>query len=152
MCSFDCTDSQPVRITIVVEVHHYHHQGNRQDPPIPKLTIWKVIKARSINRFLKYLKDRRGLGVESYNLGSLLITVRCSSLQILEGLWEDYSSGHLNAVAEEKLVTAQVLDELELDELKLKTTVPPDEYRKCKELFLGLDQVRPQIILPCHLL
>ncbi|XP_078380063.1 uncharacterized protein LOC144663008 isoform X2 [Oculina patagonica] len=133
-------DSQPVRITIVVEVHHYHHQGYRHGPPmpkVPKLTFWNVIKERSLKVFLQYLKAQLGLGVESYNLGSVLVTVTCSSLQILEGLWQDYSSGHLNKVAEQTLATSQVLEELGLDELKLKTTILEDEYRKCKEFFLG---------------
>ena len=129
-------------MTIAVEVHHYHHQESRQDPPIAELTIWNVIEARSINLFLEYLKFNLGVRVEGYGDGSLLVTVTCSSLEILEALWKDYSSGHLNKVAEEKLITAQVLGRLELDELRLKTTIAENEYRKCKEFFLVTDQVK----------
>lgn len=114
MCSFVFTDS--VLISIAVEEHH---QGNRQNPPVAEFTIWNVILSfkASFNLFLEYLKVRIGVGVESYNVGSLLITVTCSSLQILESLWEDYSSGHLKKVAEETLVTVQVLEKLGLHEL-----------------------------------
>ena len=118
---------------------------NRQVPPT-EITIWTVILSfkASFNLLLEYLKNKLGVDVENYNLGSLSITVKCSSLQILEGLWEDYNSGHLNKVAEETLMTAEVLEKLGLDEVKLKTTIQPDNYRKCKEFFLGTaDQVRP---------
>lgn len=71
-----------------------------------------------------------------------MITVTCSSLQILKGLWEDYSSGHLNRVIEQILVTPDVLEKLGLSELKLKTTISEKEYKKCKEFFLTADQVR----------
>ena len=73
-----------------------------------------------------------------------MIKVTCSSLEILEGLWEDYLSGNLNKVVEQKLVTPDVLDELGLSELKLETTIITEkEYNKCKEIFLTGDKVRP---------
>ncbi|KAL9963876.1 hypothetical protein ACROYT_G027429 [Oculina patagonica] len=128
-----------VLISIGVEEHH---QENPQNPPVAELTIWTVILSfkDSFDLLLQYLKVQLGVGVKNYNVGSLLITVTCSSLEILERLWKDYSSGHLNEVAEETLVTAQVLKKLGLDELKLTTTISPDEYGKCREFFLGIDQ------------
>ena len=119
-------------------------QGNYQGPPT-QLDIWKVILSfkDSFNLFLEYLRVRLGVGIASHeDVGRLLITVTCSSLQILEGLWEDYCSDHLNEVAEQKLVTAQVLEKLHLREVKLKTTIAKEEYQKCKKVFLGSDQVR----------
>jgi len=123
------------------------HQGNRRDPPT-EISFWQVVVSfkESFNLFLEYLRVKLEVGVANYNLGSLLITVTCSSLQILEGLWKDYSSGHLNEVAEERLVTAQVLQKLGLDKVKLKTTITEDEYRKCKMFFLDREQVRLKII------
>ena len=120
----------------------YRHQRNRRDPPT-ELGFWQVVVSfkESINLFLEYLRVKLEVGVVNYNLGSLLITVTCSSLQILEGLWKDYSCGHLNKVAEERLVTAQVLEKLGLDGVKLKTTITEDEYRKCKKFFLDREQV-----------
>ena len=64
------------------------------------------------------------------NPGSLVLTVRCSSLEILERLWQDYSSGHLGKVAQEFLVTERVLEDLGLVELKLKITIPENDYWK----------------------
>ena len=72
------------------------------------------------------------------NPSSLVLTVRCSSLEVLERLWQDYSSGHLGKVAQEFLVTERVLEDLGLVELKLKITIPEKDYwegrwhfRKC---------------------
>ena len=62
------------------------------------------------------------------NPGSLVLTVRCSSLEILERLWQDYSSDHLGKVAQEFLVTERVLEDLGLVELKLKITIPEKDY------------------------
>ena len=67
-------------------------------------------------------------------VGSWHITVECSSLQVLEGLWEDYRSGHLNSVAQEILITQPVLEKLGLTELKLKTFISEDQYEKGKKL------------------
>ncbi|KAJ7326030.1 hypothetical protein OS493_028753 [Desmophyllum pertusum] len=111
-------------------------QGTHRGPPT-EFDIWTVIQSfkDSFNLFLKYLRVRLGVGIASHEVGSLLITVTCSSLQILEGLWEDYCSDHLNKVAEQKLVTAQVLEKLHLREVKLKTTIAKEEYQKCKKVF-----------------
>ena len=71
-----------------------------------------------------------------HDLGSLLITVECSSLLILEGLWEDYCSGHLTAIAQEMLVTAEVLEKLGLADVRLKTFISEEEYEKGKQIFM----------------
>ncbi|KAL9963728.1 hypothetical protein ACROYT_G027262 [Oculina patagonica] len=120
-----------------------HLEGNCQSAPTEPY-IWKVILSvhEYFNQFLEYLKVQLGIGVVSYSVGSLLITVTCSSLQILERLWEDYISGHLNKVAEQNLVSPDVLEKLGLKELKLKTAITEEEYKKCKWLFLGAGQVR----------
>ena len=106
--------------------------------------IWRAIRAsrKALNRLLKYLKDKLGVGVVSHKEGSLLIKVTCSSLEILEGLWEDYSSGHLNEAIEQTLVPSDILVKFGLSELKLKTTIKEEEYKKCKEFFLSEHQVR----------
>ena len=67
-------------------------------------------------------------------VGSWHIAVECSSLQILEGLWEDYRSGHLNSVAQVMLITPQVLQKLGLTELELKTHISEDQYEQGKKL------------------
>lgn len=122
-----------------------HLEGDYQDPPAGSY-IWRVILSPAyigLQSLLEYLKVKLGVNVVSHREGSLLITVTCSSLPILEGLWEDYSSGNLSKVVEEKLVTPDVLEKLGLSNLKLKTTITEEEYNKCKEFFLRRDKVRP---------
>ena len=67
--------------------------------------------------------------------GSLVITVKCESLMSLEELWTDYSSGHLGEVVQNCFVTEQILKELNLAELRLKTTIDIEEYKACKLFF-----------------
>ena len=81
--------------------------------------------------FLTYL-ERIGAIFTSVSTGSLLITVKCDSLQILERLWKDYLSGHLGEVIQRRFVTEEILTEFSLAELKLKTAISEEEYKACK--------------------
>ena len=79
--------------------------------------------------------------VRDYHLGSLTITVECSSLQTLEGLWDDYTSGHLEEVAQEAFVTSDVLKTHGVTGMKLKAFISEEEYQKGKkELVENLEQ------------
>ena len=102
-----------------------------------EIHIWTVILSfkKSVELLFQYLGYTLRTFVRSHGVGSLLITVECSSLEILQGLWEDYRSGHLNAIAQEILVTAEVLEKLGLDELRLKTFISDEEYAKGKQIF-----------------
>lgn len=71
-------------------------------------------------------------------MGSLIITVECSSLQILDELWEDYCTGHLNDMAQEFLVTDDILNEFGLLEVKLGISILEEEYKACRQYFLHL--------------
>ena len=86
------------------------------------------------NSFKEYLKEMR-LIITGTSVGSLVITVKCESLMILEGLWTDYSSGHLGEVVQNCFVTEKILKELNLAELRLKTTMDIEEYNACKMFF-----------------
>lgn len=79
-------------------------QLNPLDPPT-ELQMWNVILSfkKSFELFLQYLGYKLNVFVRGHDVGSLLITVEYSSLQVIEGLWEDYSSGHLNEIAQEIL-------------------------------------------------
>ena len=48
------------------------------------------------NEFLRYLEDVRKVLVLDPKSGSLIVTVLCTSLEILDALWCDYCTGHLN--------------------------------------------------------
>ena len=80
------------------------------------------------NGFVLHLEDVNKVLIVNASRGSLVLTVICNSLEILERLWQDYSSGHLGEVAQESLVTERVLEDLGLLELKLKITIPEEDY------------------------
>ena len=112
-------------------------EADDPEPNIPPdIDIWSVILSfkESVYLFLQYLWCKLHLRVRNNEVGSRHITFECSSLQVLEGLWEDYRSGHLNSVAQELLITPQVLKKLGLTKLKLKTFISGDQYEKGKKL------------------
>ena len=86
------------------------------------------------NWFREHLKEMRVI-ITGVSNGSLVITVKCESLMIMEELWTDYSSGHLGEVVQNCFVTEKILKELNLAELRLKTTVDIEEYNACKMFF-----------------
>ena len=91
-----------------------------------------------LNDFLRYMRDvRQAVVVDTHDeLGSLIITVECSSLEILEGLWEDYRTGLLDVKVQNCLATEHVLKEFGPIEVRLKTTILKDEYKACRDYFL----------------
>ena len=89
----------------------------------------------SFRLLFRYLKNNLNALVEDIELESLLITVKCSSLQILEGLWKVYKSGYLNQVVQETLVTHEVLEILGIDEVKLIVSISKQEYERGKQIF-----------------
>ena len=101
------------------------------------LDFWHVLCSfkEPIILLVRYLKIKLGVDFQGIREGSLVITVSCSSLKVLEDLWEDYNSGHLSKVVQEILVTTGVLEELCLREVKLKTIISEEEYKACEEFF-----------------
>ena len=112
-------------------------QRTLQYPP-EELDIWNVILSfkNSFDLLVQYLRVKLGVTVQGHSVGSLLLTVTCSSLESLEGLWKDYCCGHLNEVVQETLVTAEVLEILCLSEVKLKTVISEDDYTAYKEFLM----------------
>ena len=93
-------------------------------------------KQWELNGFLQYLEVVRKVLFVDAQEGSLIITLECSSLEILEGLWEDYCSGHLNEMAQKYLVTEDVLKKFGLIEVKLRTKILEEDYTACRAYFL----------------
>ena len=89
------------------------------------------------NGFIRYMKEVREVILVDYNPGSLIITVQCGSLKILEGLWKDYCTGKLGRVVQECLVTEDILKELGLSEIKLITTIDEKDYKDCQKYLAG---------------
>ena len=76
-----------------------------------------------------------GFVITGASMGSLVIRVECDSPQSLEKLWEDYLCNHLDKMVQDCFVTEKILKELNLTELKLKTTMDEGEYNACRALF-----------------
>ena len=93
-------------------------------------------KPEDLNGFVRYLREVRNLLIVDAKPGSLIITVKCRSREILEHLWNDYCSGLVNEMAQKYLLSKEVLNELNLTEAKLATTIPEEEYRACQEQLL----------------
>ena len=107
---------------------------SQQNRPVI-LDFWYVVYSfkSSLNLFISYLKMKLGVDVEDYRLGSLVLTVSCSSLEVLEALWKEYRTGHLNKVVQASLVTAEVLEKLDLGEVKLRTIISEEDYLLYKD-------------------
>ena len=89
------------------------------------------------SKFKTYLREVRKVLIVSVKEGSLIITVECGSLQIVDQLWEDYCTGRLNEMAQKYLVTEDILKECGLMEVKLITTILEEDYKACQEFFLS---------------
>ena len=88
-----------------------------------------------LNGFVRFLSDVRKVLVLDAESGSLIVTVLCSSLKVLDALWYDYCTGPLNDMAQKYLVTKDVLKEFDLTELKLTTTIQGEEYIAARKFF-----------------
>ena len=108
-------------------------QASQQNIPVV-LDFWYVVYSfkRPLELLIRYLKIKLGVDVQSYRIGSLVITVSCSSLEVLEALWNEYRTDRLNEVVQDTLVTRQVLEKLDLSEVKLRTTISEEDYLSYK--------------------
>ena len=93
-------------------------------------------KTEELNGFLKYMEQVRKVLMVGAKQGSLLITVECKSLEILDRLWEDYCEGYMNEMAQKYLVTEDILKDLGLTDVTLATTILEEEYRACRKHLL----------------
>ena len=96
------------------------------------------------NEFLEFLEKTRTC-ITGVFVGSLVITVKCDSLKSLEELWKEYSCGRLVKMVQDCFVTEKISKELNLAELKLKTTMDIEEYNAYKLYFLERDALRGQL-------
>ena len=90
----------------------------------------------SVDRLATFIKKTFEANVMMVQSGSLIITVQCPTLESLESLWNGYCSGYLNDVVESFLVTDELKRKLELDNVRLKTTIEEENYLICKKAFM----------------
>ena len=92
--------------------------------------------AEKLDDFVEYMERVRKVLIVDAQTGSLIVTVECGSLDILDDLWYDFCTGHLNEMAQKYLVTEDILKEFGLVEVKLSTTIQEEEYRAARECFM----------------
>ena len=93
-----------------------------------------ISTTEGVSGLIEHIKKMHNLALESVGLGSLEITFRCPSLDSLESLWTDFQSGHLNGIAMKYLVTEGMKKKLNMENVKLKTTIEEQNYRICKKI------------------
>ena len=87
-----------------------------------------------VSGLIEHIKKTHNLALASVGLGSLEITFRCPSLESLESLWTDFQSGNLNSIAKLYLVTEDMKRKLNLENVKLNTTIEEQNYRIGKKI------------------
>ena len=95
-----------------------------------------IATPEGVSGLIEYIKGTHNMALQSVGIGSLEITFRCLSLESLESLWSDYQSGHLNDVAERYLVTYDIKKKLNLESIRLETTIEEENYLICKEILM----------------
>ena len=94
----------------------------------------KVATPEGVSSLIEHIRKTYNLALESVGVGSLEIKFRCSTLESLEHLWGDYQSGYLNDIAERYLVTHDIKKKLNLETVRLKTTIEDENYRICRKI------------------
>ena len=109
------------------------------------------IFAQAVHAYAKYDDSRnvKGLGsftrflLEAYRgvlvaaeVGSIVVNVKCPTLESLDHLWSDYLFGWLDKDAERYLVTDEIRKKLNLETICLKTTVEEENYLNCRKALM----------------
>ena len=94
----------------------------------------QISTEEGVSGLIEHIKKTYNLALESVGQGSLRITFQCPSLESLERLWTDCQSGHLNSIAKRYLVTEDIKTKLNVENVKLKTTIEEQNYRICKKI------------------
>ena len=97
---------------------------------------YSKVKLTGVGAFLEYLEVTYDVSCLTLNLGSLIISLDCKTLKGLDKLWNDYLSGHLNQVANWHLVTVEVMKNLNLKTINLKTTIDEKNYLNCRKMLM----------------
>ena len=92
----------------------------------------------SVGTLIEFLKKAYHVALMSVNEGSLEIVVRCPNLESLEHLWSDYLSGRLNEEVERHLMTEEIKRKLNLETVRLKTTIDERNYLMCRKAFMEM--------------
>ena len=119
-----------------------HSQGQQEFPQMMRriavdyLANNDISTQEGLKAFNNFLSGAfAGLHIRLIRSSSLIFMVQCSTLDILEKLWTDYLSGHINKVAESCLVTEKIRRKFDIKSLTLKTSIDKDNYLACRQSF-----------------
>ena len=98
-------------------------------------------KLKGVGAMTAAIVTNYGLLFERFDKGSLIIIFNCQSLQSLEHLWSDYLSGHLDKMAEQYLVTNEMKEKLNMETIRLKTTIEEENYLQCRKVLMERSSV-----------
>ena len=129
----------------VVIKHSYQDLSNEQEEIVHEILSRQIqvyVKHRKVttpdgvSALIEHIHKTYDLALESVGIGSLEITFRCPTLESLEHLWSDYQAGYLNEIAMKYLVTNEIKEKLNLETVRLKTTIEDDNYRNCRKILM----------------
>jgi len=115
------------------------------------LEYFPLTSEKNLRKFYLHLKDSINIHLTGKKAGSLILTVHCRTLEILERLWEDYCSGHLDEVANEYFLTDETTNTKEerrekvnadVDTIGLETTILKEDYLRCKKFLTEISGLK----------
>ena len=147
--------SVPGKLPIRIKLSRVTFQETKSKDPAQREEAKSLIMREMTNRFVEryaakipsgeyskslyyYLEGALDVMIREVGEGSLRIVVECRTLEILERLWDDYNSGHLNEVAEERLLTDEIKKKYEVESMELETTIFVEDYLACKLSLRGI--------------
>ena len=92
----------------------------------------------TLESMTKFITDIYQVYLVAVNEGSIVINVKCPTLDSLDHLWSDYVFGHLDKVAERYLVTDEIRKKLNLETICLKTTIEEENYLNCRKAVIKM--------------
>ena len=131
--------------SVITTRHHYSDLSDEQQQDVHEIVTRqiqlytkyrKVATDEGVSGLITHIQETYRLALKSVGFGSLRITFNCQSLESLENLWSDYQSGQLNDIAERYLVTDDIKKKLNLETVRLKTTIEEENYQICKRILM----------------
>ena len=93
-------------------------------------------KLKGVGALTTFITENYKVFFKRAVVGSLIIILNCQTIGSLEHLWNDFLSGHLDKVAERYLVTDEMKNRLNLETIKLKTTIEEENYLNCRKVLM----------------
>ena len=131
--------------SVITTKHHYSDLNDEQRQEVHEIVTLqlhlytkyrKIGTDEGVSGLITHIQETYRLALKSVGVGSLRITFNCQSLESLEHLWSDYQSGQLNDIAESYLVTDDIKKKLNLETVRLKTTIEEENYQICKRILM----------------